>query len=100
MHVIFRTAALQQAYTAQKKAVKLWGQSVARKYIQRVDVLYAAMSADDLLKTPPLRFHPLKGEKEGYFSLTVHDRFRLIVSFEDEAMTRVVVEEVSNHYGD
>lgn len=99
MEVKFRTAELREAYTTQKKAMKLWGQVVARKYVQRIDALYAARSADDLFKIPQLRFHPLEGDKEGKYSLTVHDRIRLIVSFEDEAMTKMVVEEVSKHYG-
>jgi len=100
VEVRFRTAELRGAYTTQKKAVKLWGQVVARKYVQRIDALYAAGSADDLFKIPPLRFHPLEGDKEGRYSLTVHDRVRLILSFEDEALTKAVVEEVSKHYGD
>ncbi len=99
MEVRFRSKQLQAAYTNQKEQVRLWGDQVARKYVQRVDVLHAANSADDLFKIPPLRFHPLRGDKEGKYALTVHDRMRLIVSFEDQAMTRVVVEEVSKHYG-
>lgn len=99
MEVKFRTTDLQEAYTTHKKAVRLWGDQVARKYVQRVDALYAAASADDLFKIPPLRFHPLRGDREGKYALTVHDRTRLVVSFEDPAMTRVVVEEVSKHYG-
>jgi proteic killer suppression protein len=100
VEVRFRTAELRHAYTTQKRAVKLWGQVVARKYVQRIDALYATRSADDLFKIPPLRFHPLEGDKGGKYALTVHDRIRLILSFEDEALTRVVVEEVSKHYGD
>lgn len=99
MEVRFRSTQLLTAYTNQKERVRLWGDQVARKYVQRVDVLHAASSADDLFKIPPLRFHPLRGDKEGKYALTVHDRMRLIVSFEDQAMTRVVVEEVSKHYG-
>jgi len=100
VRVTFRTAELLEAYTTHTEAVQLWGPQVARKYVQRVDALYAADSADDLFKIPPLRFHPLSGDKEGKYALTVHDRTRLIVSFEDQAMTQVVVEEVSKHYDD
>jgi plasmid maintenance system killer protein len=42
-------------------------------------------------------FHPLKGDREGQYSLTVLGRWRLILTVEgDDA---VVIEEVSNHYG-
>jgi proteic killer suppression protein len=100
VQITFRTTELQQAYETQKKAVRLWGEQVARKYVQRIDVVYAAGSADDLFKIPPLRFHPLGGDMDGKYALTLHDRFRLIVSFEDTAMAMAVVEEVSNHYDD
>lgn len=100
VEVTFRTSELGEAYRVHKKAVRLWGDQVARKYVQRVDILRAAESSDDLFKVPPLRFHPLAGDKAGKYALTLHDRYRLIVSFEDQAMTRVAVEEVSNHYDD
>jgi toxin HigB-1 len=100
VQVSFRTTELQQAYVKHGKGRRLWGDAVARKYVDRINILYAAQSADDLFKIPPLRFHPLEGDREGKYALTLHDRFRLVVSFEDKAMTRVVVEEVSNHYDD
>jgi proteic killer suppression protein len=55
---------------------------------------------EDLFRMPPLRFHPLKGDREGQFALTLIDRFRLIVSFPDQDRKTVQVEEVSAHYGD
>lgn len=100
MRVTFRTTQLQEAYSAHKKGVRLWGEQAARKYVQRVDLLYGANSADDLFKIPPLRFHPLAGKLKGKYALTVHDRVRMVVSFEDQAMTQVIVEEVSKHYDD
>ena len=100
MRVTFRTTELLEAYATHTEAVRLWGPQVARKYVRRVDALYAANSADDLFKIPPLKFHPLGGDKDGKYALTVHDRTRLVVSFEDQAMTQVVVEEVNKHYGD
>lgn len=100
MWVRFRSAALQESYATHAKAGRLWGEPVARKYIQRVDALYAADSADDLFKIPPLRFHPLPGDMTGRYSLVLHGRARMIISFEDQAMTHVVVEEVSTHYDD
>lgn len=100
MQVEFRTTRLTECYQDSKKASQAWGDKVARRYIERVNILKAAKSADDLYKIVVLRFHPLKGGKKGQFSLTLIDRWRLVVMFLDEAKTIVRVEEVSKHYGD
>jgi len=83
-----------------KKAQREWDQKVARRYIERVNILKKAKSAEDLYGIPPLNFHPLKGNKKGMYSITLIDRWRMEVSFNDEALTIVRVEEVSQHYGD
>jgi len=40
------------------------------------------------------------GNRKGTYSVTLIDRWRMEVSFHDEALTIVRVEEVSQHYGD
>jgi hypothetical protein len=57
-------------------------------------------SADDLYTIPPVAFHPLKGDQKGRHALTLIDRWRMVVSFRDDALTIVRVEEVTKHYGD
>lgn len=99
MQVKFRTSELRDAFERHQKGVRLWGEAVARRYIQRVKLLQAANSVDDLFKIPPLKFHPLTGNGKGRYSLTLVDRSRMITTFEDLAMTVVWVEEVSKHYG-
>jgi toxin HigB-1 len=100
VQVTFRTARLQKCYTDSAVAAREWGDKVGRRYIERVNVLKAAKSADDLHKITALRFHPLKGNQEGRHAMTLVDRWRLVVSFQDDALTIVRVEEVSAHYGD
>jgi proteic killer suppression protein len=100
VQVTFRTARLQKCYTDSAAAARAWGNKVGRRYIERVNVLKAAKSAGDLHAIAALRFHPLKGKQAGRHAMTLVDRWRLIVSFEDDALTVVRVEEVSAHYGD
>lgn len=73
---------------------------MARRYAQRINDLYAAETVEDLYRIPPLRFHPLKGDRRGQYALSLTDRVRLIVSVAGEATPIVWVEEVSKHYGD
>lgn len=100
MQVEFRTAKLRDCYADAKKATREWGAKVARRYIERVNILKAAKAADDLYKVVVLRFHSLTGDRKGLYALTLVDRWRMVVSFRDKEMTVVRVEEVSAHYGD
>ena len=100
MQVSFRTSRPRECYENIKKAQRQWDEKVARRYIERVNVLKAAKSADDLYKVPSLRFHAMGGNRKGTYSVTLIDRWRMEVSFHDEALTIVRVEEVSQHYGD
>ena len=100
MDVRFSTTTLQKCYTDHKAAVRAWGAAVARRYVQRVDLLKAAPSAEALYQHKAVRFHPLKGSLAGTYALNLDGFHRLLVRFENEAMTIVTVEEVSKHYGD
>jgi proteic killer suppression protein len=73
---------------------------VARRYVQRVDILYAAESIEDLHRMTVLRFHPLKGNRKGQYAVSLTDRARLILTFTESVATIVWIEEVSKHYGD
>lgn len=99
MNVRFRSRQLLRRYERHQEAERAWGTAVARKYIQRVSLLYAADHLHDLFALRALRLHPLKGERAGQYAMTLHERWRLIVTLEDEGRT-AVVEEVTNHYGD
>ena len=100
MQVTFKTKRLQECYESVKKAQRGWDEKVARRYIDRVNILKAAKSADDLYEVPPLRFHPMEGNKKELYSVTLVGRWRMEVSFQNDALTIVRVEEVSQHYGD
>lgn len=70
MQVQFRTKKLRECYEESKRAVQEWGDKVARRYVERVNILKAARSKDDFYKIAPLRFHSLKGKKQEQYALT------------------------------
>lgn len=100
MEVKFGTTRLKRCYETNKEAVKAWGPKIAGRYRDRVNRLYAAGTAHDLSGFPELRLHPLKGDRKGEWAMTLAGAWRLIVVFENEQMTIVRVEEVSDHYDD
>lgn len=98
MEVRFTSRRLEKCYQESKRAVRAWGTDVARKYIARVQALYAAREFDDLLTIQSLGLHKLKGERAKEYAIKLHGRWRLIlVRITDDT---VLVQEVTNHYGD
>ena len=99
MRVIFRTNELQRTYEESTRAVRLWGEAVARKYILRMEVIYAAANFDALRRIRALRLHVLEPPRTGQWAMDLTGRWRLIVvpSEDEEGLT---VWEVTNHYGD
>ncbi len=91
---------LQRCYENSAVATRRWGAAVARRYVERVNILNACESVDDLYQMPSLRFHALKGDRAGQYALSLAERARLIVSFPEKGRKSVRVEEVSQHYGD
>lgn len=100
MEVRFKTNKLQKQYENSKDAVKAYGLDVAKKYIQRVDILKSAKSFDDLSKIPQLKFHPLTGDRKGEFAISLTGFFRLIITNNGDTFDIAKIEEVSKHYDD
>lgn len=99
MEVSFRTNRLRRNYRESARAIREWGASVGRKYVTRINQLYAARDFQEAGNIRSMRLHPLKGSRKGELSIYLTGRWRLIVT-RDETEEHVIVEEVSNHYGD
>jgi len=98
VEVIFASEKLKRCYEANAVAARLWGAQVARKYISRINALYAARAFSDLFLIKAFRLHKLKGGRQGQYAITVLDRWRLVLVRLQEDVVRV--EEVTKHYGD
>lgn len=77
-----------------------FGKDVARRYIERINIIKQTASLEELARLPALRCHPLKGDRAGYHAVTLTGFMRLIFSLEGDALTIVRIEEVSKHYDD
>ena len=99
MEVSFRTRRLRRNYEESARAIREWGPSVGRKYVTRINELYAVKDFQEAGNIRSMRLHPLRGSRRGELSIYLTGRWRLIVT-EGETEEHVIVEEVSNHYGD
>jgi proteic killer suppression protein len=99
LRVEFAANQMQRFYERYEQGARKWGETVARKYIQRINILQAAQDFQHLSGIRSLRLHPLKGDRRGQWAIDLHDRWRLIVTPLDNP-SGVRVEEVSQHYDD
>jgi toxin HigB-1 len=100
LKVRFRTRKLEKQYTHHLEAEKAYGKEVARKFIQRINIIKTANDIDELMQLPGLRCHNLKGNRRGQWAVKLTGFHRLIFSLEGDCMEIARVEEVSKHYGD
>lgn len=100
MEVRFRTKKLENQYRTSKEAEKAYGSEVARKYIQRVNLIKQTRNIHELKLLPSLRCHPLKGNRLGQWAINLTGFYRLIFTLEGDNLEIARIEEVSKHYDD
>jgi proteic killer suppression protein len=96
----FRTKVLEKNYLEHRQAQKAWGEKIARKYIQRINLIKGASSLEAVMKLPGLRCHPLKGGRAGQYAVNLDGFYRLIFTVDGDELEIALIEEVSKHYDD
>ena len=99
MEVIFRTNQLLRNYQESTRAIQQWGPEVGRKYITRINELYAIKDFQGAYSIRSMRLHPLRGSRRGELSIYLTGKWHLIV-MKGDTEEQVIVSEVSNHYDD
>ena len=100
MIIRFRTKKLEKQYVQHKEAIRTYGTIVARKYIQRIDIIKNVRNIEELKKLPALRCHELKGARAGQWTVNLTGFYRLIFTLEGDYLEIARIEEVSKHYDD
>ena len=100
MEVTFRTRKLEREYREYTKAVKAYGDKIAWKYIERINIIKTVKDIDELLSLPVLGCHSLKGDRASQYAIKLTGFYRLIFTLKGDAVEIVNIEEVSKHYGD
>lgn len=94
----FKTKKLERCYLVSQYGQRVLGPEIARKYIERINILRSIESLDDLKTFPQLRFHPLKGDRQDQYAINLTGYIRLIFTLQREEMQIICIEEVSKHY--
>lgn len=100
MVVTFSTRRLERCYCEYRLAVRDFGEEVAHRYIQRINIIKQARDLQELQKLPGIRCHPLTGDRDGQHAVKLNGFYRLIFTLSGDNLEIVRIEEVSKHYGD
>jgi proteic killer suppression protein len=100
MELQFRTRRLQKQYENAREARKAYGEEVARRYIERINIIKATHDIEELQKLPGLGCHELKGTRQGQWAVKLTGFYRLIFTLAGEQLQIVCIKEVSKHYDD
>ena len=90
---------MRRFYEESARAVQERGPEVARKYITRIKQLQAIADFQQAHNLRAMKLHPLRGASKGELSTTLTGRWRLIVT-KGQGKESVIIEQVSNRYGD
>lgn len=96
----FKTKKLKKYYFESNQARKAFGDKVARKYIQRINLINAAKNLDEVISLPGLRCHPLIGNRKGQYAVKLTGSYRLIFTIDGDSLDTILIKEVSKHYDD
>lgn len=91
---------MRRQYEDYREAEKDYGTQVARRYIERVNIIKQARDIEELKRLPGLRCHELKGNRYGQWAVNLTGFHRLIFTLEGNLLEIARIEEVSKHYGD
>lgn len=97
MEVAFGSAKLRRCYEESARAFREWGPEVGRRYIGRIETLYAMRDFSETFRQHSWRTHLLKGDRGGQYAIDLTGKWRLIVT-RGATDTAVTIREVSNHY--
>ena len=100
MEVQFRTSKLRKQYEDAREAEKAYGKQVARRYVERINILKHARNIEELKRSPGLRCKELKGDLKGQWAVRLTGFYRLIFTLQGGQLQVARIEEVSKHYGD
>ncbi len=98
MQIQFKTNKLRKQYENAKEAEKAYEKKVARKYIERINIIQQAQNIDELKAISTLRCHALKGNRKGQWAINLTEFYRLIFTLKGGTMEIVRIDEISKHY--
>ena len=98
MIIEYKSGKIRKACQVYEVAAKQYGQDAARKLHQRISEIEAADSIETLVKYHVGRCHPLKGDREGQYSMHLTEPYRLIFDEVNVGVIKIRIIEVVDYH--
>ncbi|MDZ7724609.1 MAG: type II toxin-antitoxin system RelE/ParE family toxin [candidate division KSB1 bacterium] len=95
MEVQFRTRKLQKQYENSSEAERSYGKDVARKYIQRINIIKQSRDINELALLPGLHCHLLKSDRKSQWAIKLSGFYRLIFTVKGELLNNNRISELA-----
>lgn len=113
MDIKFKTRKLHNLCEEHKRAVRQWGERLAKEITGRLFDIQAAETLEDLCRVPGARCHPLRDNRAGQYAIKLTHNMRLVfeplIDMEDiqiddrefrSSVRRVRILEVKDYHGE
>ena len=102
MLVTFKTGKLEAYYLDSKKAIREFGQDVAKRYIGRINIIKATKNLGELQKLPGLYCASPTGNEgeEGKWTVKLIDFYQLVFTLRGEAIEVAHINQLGKNYDD
>ena len=102
MIIKFKNDYLESLFQGKETRKKpLYNEEVIIQFKKKVQILQYVESTQELKKHKGLRFEPLKGNKKGLYSIRINRSYRLEFRIINEQTIEIIlIEDLTNHYGD
>lgn len=112
MEISFKTNKLAKHCNSYQNAVKMWGEPMAKKIVQRLNELRAANDLSVISHLPPPRLHELIGKRDDEYAVDLVHPARLIFKVDQSPLpvladggvdrskvTSIMIVEVEDYHG-
>lgn len=112
MNIYFKDRKTEKQLSNERESIKAFGADNARKVRTRYAELRAADNLAQIPHVPPARLHALTGNRQGQYSVTVKEPFRIIFEpyndpiplttdggVDKSLVTDILIIEVVNYHG-
>lgn len=83
MEISFTSRKLQKLCEDHSKLQSKYGETQARRIIQRIGEFQAATNLYDISRLPQARLHPLSGDRKGQFAVDILHPYRIVFTTSD-----------------
>ncbi len=102
MQVKFKNDYLESLYQGKETRRKpLYSKEIIIQFKKKVQILEMTASTQELKKFKSLNFEALKGDRKGLYSIRINRSYRLEFKvINDQVIEIILIEDLTNHYGD